>query len=161
MAPKKSSRVFNTLVVVLLLAIIGRVGYAKYLEFGQASVSKPVVADLLAIRDAAFQVATISGWPADAPLGVVPPALVPALGGMRFAREGVQYEWDLLQVDSAGTLVPLPLLSARTDNAIVRAAIQKRLRGEPHFVTANGVTLIVAGTTALIKAATPPPSRRR
>ena len=78
-----------------------------------------------------------------------------------FQREGVQYEWDLLQVDSAGSLVPVPLISARTDNPIVLAAIQRRLRNEAHFVTATGVSVVVSGTTALIAAATPPPPRRR
>lgn len=161
MAPKKSSRAFNALVVVLIIAIIGRVGYAKYLEFAQARVAAPVVEDLLAIRAAAFQVATISGWPPDAALGVVPPELTSALGGIDFERDGVQYEWDLVQVDSAGTLVPVPLISARTDNPLVINAIQRRLRNEPHFVTATGVSVIVSGTTALIAAATPPPPRRR
>jgi len=161
MAPKRSSRVFGAVVVLLIIAIIGRVGYAKYLELQQARVARPVVEDLLAIRTAAFQVATVSGWPADAALGVVPPELVDALDGRTFQREGVQYEWDLLQVDSAGSLVPVPLISARTDNPIVLAAIQRRLRNEAHFVTATGVSVVVSGTTALIAAATPPPPRRR
>jgi hypothetical protein len=161
MAAKKSTKIFGAIFSLLVVAALGRAGYEKYLVYKQGAVAGPIAADLRAIRTTAFQVATISGWPADAALGVVPPALVSALGSTPFAREGVPYDWDLVMVDSAGTLVPVPMISARTTDPVILAGLQRRLRDEPIFVTDNGVTLIVSGASALVVAATPPPPRRR
>jgi hypothetical protein len=157
-----ATRRFGVMVVVLLVAIAARVTYAKYHEWNEARAAAPIHRDLLAIRGAALQVASTSGtWPEESPAGVVPERLVPIVGAVPFIRAGVTYDWDLTYVDSAGTLLPVALVTARHKSPIVRRALQRRLQEEPHFVTDDAVTLLVGGRGALTTAATPPMRQRR
>ena len=84
------------LIFVLLVGILFRIAapaYSRYVYKARAAV---VLADIQAVRVAAYAYYMDAGrWPADVNRGVVPPELVPYLGtGFTFRRDTYLLDWD-------------------------------------------------------------------
>jgi prepilin-type N-terminal cleavage/methylation domain-containing protein len=144
MSPTPGQRGFTLvelLVVMTVIGIIAGIGVTRYRGARNKATATAIVAEMSAVRTAAFQVASDGhGWPPDSPPGVVPPALAAELGGaFSFTRAGYQYDWEVIGSplgDWAG-------LTVRTVEPELIAIIDRHLGdGTPHSSTTNAYTWI-------------------
>ena len=84
------------LIVVLIVGILARLALPAYQSLVLKARAAEALADINAIRVAAFAYnADTNQWPPDVNRGVLPPELEPYLGsGFSFTREHYQLDWD-------------------------------------------------------------------
>ena len=84
------------LLVVLLVAVIAGIAVPNYLEVVRSTRAMQAVADLYAVRAAAYLCyGDTAKWPPEAPTGVVPPELSRRIpGNVQFTGEHYRLDWE-------------------------------------------------------------------
>jgi type II secretory pathway pseudopilin PulG len=84
------------LLVVLLLAVVSGIAVPNYLELARSTRAQQAIADLYAVRAAAYLCyGDTAAWPPEAPTGVAPPELASRItGSLEFAGEHYRLDWE-------------------------------------------------------------------
>lgn len=138
--------------VVLLIGILARLALPAYHGVLVRARAAAAVADLEAVRVAAYAYnAKTHSWPADRYPGVTPPELVPYLEqGFDFSREHYRLDWENWALPDGtpkhpGTGVLLGV-SVTTDDASLGRAMEELVGSDRlHFTVGGNYTFLIAG----------------
>jgi general secretion pathway protein G len=141
-------------VVALIIGLLARVFTPRLLHFRKRGQAAHIVADLGAIRAAAFQfMADSLHWPAASPPGVIPPEIQPFLPpSLRFTPEGgVVYEWRLTGMPDgnpvAATEGATMGMGADIEDDGLREEVQRNLQGQTTLTSGTTVYWLLWGPT--------------
>jgi len=137
------------LTVVLVISILAGIGILKYLDLRHRALSAQVVADLEAIRLAAYtQYYETGAWAPDAGAGVKPPELEPYMSqNFSFTKPEYTLDWENFAPATPGPTGGLQI-------AVVVAASSPRLAQSlalhlgtrtPFVVTGSTITYVLVG----------------
>jgi prepilin-type N-terminal cleavage/methylation domain-containing protein len=139
------------LVVMTIVAILARIALPAYHDLATRARAAAAVADLEAVRMAAYGYnADTNEWPADRTPGVVPPELLPYLGpGFSFQRAHYQLDWENWVLPDGtprypGTGVLLGVSISTTDPALGQALEELVGSDTAHYTLANNYTFVIA-----------------
>lgn len=141
------------LVVVLVVGILVRMALPAYHQVMLRARAAQALGEINAIRHAAYSYnSDTSQWPPDVKRGVVPPELVPYLGGdFTFIQEGYRLDWDNWIMPDGTPKHPntgvLLGISVATDNEALSEALV-RLVGESvaKYTIGQNYTFIIASS---------------
>ncbi len=139
----------EVLVVLLVMSILATLGILKYIDLKHRAMSSSVIADLQAVRLAAYSAwYEHSTWPADVGAGTVPPGLVPYLPvGFSFDKPEYTLDWDNFVPPGGGPTGSMQLgVVVSSSNARLMKALQNNLGSKgPFFVVGGTLTFVIIG----------------
>jgi prepilin-type N-terminal cleavage/methylation domain-containing protein len=130
------------LIVVLVLAILAGIGILKYIDLRHRALSAQVVADVEAIRLAAYTRYYETGaWAPDAGAGIKPAALTPYLSqNFSFSKPEYTLDWE-------NFAPPVPGPTGGLQVGVVIDAANPRLARSLALHMGNRAPFIVTGST--------------
>lgn len=140
-------------VVVLLVGMLAGIAVPVYTRVTLRARAASVLAELQAVRTAAFAYNTETGrWPPDRYPGETPPELAPYLpDGFSFDRDGYLLDWENWRLADGTPRHPatgvLLGISLTTDNAHLGRALEELLGPTTaRFTLGNNYTFVIAST---------------
>jgi prepilin-type N-terminal cleavage/methylation domain-containing protein len=142
------------MVVCLIIGILARIAIPKYSAIRLRARAAAIISELNVVRGAAYQAfENTNRWPVDASVGKVPTAMRTLLpGSLSFTpTRDVSYDW-LLSGMSGGdparaTRSARMGIGVSTNDAALRAELQRQLKAQPTYVTGRLVYWLIWGPT--------------
>jgi prepilin-type N-terminal cleavage/methylation domain-containing protein len=137
------------LMVIIVMGLLCSLAVLKYIDLRHRAVATQAIADLHAVRIAAYSAWYETGsWPADVGPGTLPIELLPYLpGGFSFQRSDYSLDWENFAPPGGGTSagmqigVVLSASSARLSNTFVQVLGNKG----PFVVIGAEITYVIVG----------------
>ena len=137
------------MVVMLVIAILAGMMVMRYIELKHRALTAQATSDMENVRLAAFTKFYDTGqWPTDAGPGVVPPELVPYLGGgFSFVRPDYTLEFENFTPPGGGTSATyqVAIRFSSTNQNLINTMIQVVGDRSPYIVLGNDVAVVLVG----------------
>lgn len=149
MRARRGFTFIEVLVVVAVLGILATLAVLKYIDLKHRALSASAIADLQAVRLAAYSTWYEHGvWPGETGAGTVPTGLVPYLPtGFQFSKSEYTLDWDNFVPPNGGPSGAMQLgVVVSSTNARLMRALQQNLGSKaPFFVVGQTLTFVIVG----------------
>ncbi len=137
------------LIVMIVLGVLASLGILKYIDLKHRAVSAEAIADLQAVRLAAYSAwYETGGWPVETGAGTVPAGLTPYLStGFSFSKPAYTLDWENFVPPNGGPSAGMQLgVVLTSSNARLTTALAQSLGSKaPFFVVGGNLTFVIVG----------------
>jgi prepilin-type N-terminal cleavage/methylation domain-containing protein len=139
----------EVLVVMVVMSILATLAVLKYIDLRHRALSASAIADLQAVRLAAYSAwYEHNTWPADAGAGTVPPGLASYLPtGFKFSKAEYTLDWQNFVPPGGGPSgLPQLWVVVSSSNARLMKTLQDNLGDKAPFFVLNGdLSFVIIG----------------
>lgn len=137
------------LIVMIVLGILASLAVLKYIDLRHRAVSAEAIADLQAVRLAAYSAWYETGaWPLETGAGTIPPGLTPYLSnGFSFSKPAYTLDWENFVPADGGPSGGMQLgVVLTSSNARLTATLARSLGNKsPFFLIGGNLTFVIVG----------------
>ncbi len=137
------------LIVMIVLGVLASLATLKYIDLRHRAVSAEAIADLQAVRLAAYSAWYETGaWPVETGAGTVPPGLTPYLsGGFSFSKPTYTLDWENFIPPNGGPSAGMQLgVVLTSSNVRLTTALAQSLGNKsPFFIIGGNLTFVIVG----------------